>query len=239
MNSNIENTVQLETIDNLFEQLMKDLELKKFLEYKLEKNNFNLDDLKAITEIKLDGKTITKRDNEVHFETIELFPNLKKIEIKNLDVFEKDIKKITNLEDISFRNCKIYRLNNLTNVKKLSINNSIVDNINNIEKMSELEELELINIEINDFNFLKNLKKIKILKLKNIKGATIESIDFTLPIEYLSIVGINNLDLEWLKKYENLKTISIEREKAEEFKEILEKLKYKNIEILLDDIYKY
>lgn len=235
MENNLENTIILK---NKEKNLIKDNELKKLIQFKLNKTEIEKQDLLGITEIALNGRTLIGNSNIVYFQELELFPNLKKIEINNLKVSDEDIEKIK-IEDIAFRNCDIESFKLLNNVKKLSIKNSKITNVKEIKEFSNLTDLELINIKIDNFEFLRNLENLKTLTLKNIDNLSIEKINFSLPIEYLSIGGIDKIEEELIEKYKNLKKLSIEREKEKEWKEILEKIEKKNIEILIDDIYKY
>lgn len=240
MKEDFEETVQLETIDNIFEKLKKDENLIKLLEYKLEKSEIDEKDLINITQIALNGKTIVGNSNQVYFEVISLFPKLKRIEISNLKIDEDNMKYLEKIEEVAFRNCEISKLEKLKNVKKLSINTSIVeDDIAKIEEFSKLTDLELINISVSNFEFLKKLKSLRVLKIINIKDISKEKLNFELPIEYLSIVGLEQLNIEFLRNYKNLKVLSVEREKEEEWKDILEKIKKMNIKILIDDIYDF
>lgn len=239
MEKKIEDTITLETVDNIFEKLMKDKNLKGLLEFKLEKTNIEPEDLINITQIALNGKNIVGENNPVYFEVIGLFPNLKKIEISNLEISEYDINYLKEIEEISFRNCKINKIENLENIKKISIKSCKIENITKLEKFYNLTELELIDIDINDFEFLKKFKNLEVLKIINVKDISKEKIDFELPIEYLSIKGLEKLDIEFLDNYKNLKTLSIPREKEEEWYNILKQIEKQNINILIDDIYEF
>lgn len=239
MKKNIEDTVTLETVNNIFEKLMKDKNLEKLLEFKLEKTNIEPKDLTNITQIVLNGKTIVGENNPVYFEVIQLFPNLKKVEISNLEVSKYDMEYLKKIEDITFRNCKIEKIEKLENVKKLSIKSCEVENITKIGAFYNLTNLELINIDINNFEFLKKLKNLRLLKIINIKDISKEKLNFELPIEYLSIKGLEKLEIEFLNNYRNLKTLSIPREKEEEWYSILKQIEKQNISILIDDIYEF
>lgn len=239
MEKNIEDTITVETIDNIFEKLMEDKNLIGLLQFKLEKTNIEPKDLIDITQIVLNGKTIVGENNTVYFEVIELFPNLKRIEISNLNIDEYHMKYLKNIEDISFRNCKINKLEELKDIKKISIKSCEVEEITKIENFYNLTHLELININVGDFKFLKRLKKLKVLKIINVKDISKEKLDFELPIEYLSIKGLEKLDIEFFDNYKKLKTFSIPREKDEEWYNILKQVEKQNINILIDDIYDF
>lgn len=237
MGENLDNTLKLNILSD--NEVIKNTELRKFVQYKLDKDEFEKADLLKIEEIILDGMTISESKNKVYFDEIKLFENLKKIKISNVNISNEDIEKLKNIEVISFKKCEIESIKQLQRVKKLSINNSQITNFDQIKNLTNLSELELINIKIDKFEFLKNFSYLKKLVIKNINNFSMEKINFSLPIEYLSLWNIQNIDEEILKKYPNLKTLSVEKEKVTQWKEKLDRLKEKQIEVLLNDIYKY
>lgn len=236
MKKNFEDTMEL---INLEEDLLKNKELKKLIEFKAGKTNIEKNDLIDIKDIILDGKTITGNINIIYFEELELFPNLNKIEIKNTNIPDKYIKYLEKIEEISLKDCEITHIEQLEKITKLSINNSKIGNIEEISNLKNITELELINVDIENFEFLKKMEKLKTLRIKNVKNFSMEKIDFFLPIEYLSIEGIEKISIDIIEKYSHLKVLSIDRKKQEEWKENLEKIEKKGIKILLNDIYEY
>lgn len=236
MNNIFEDTIILENSNNI----IKNTELRNLIQFKLNKMDFEIKDLDEMQDIIINGKKINNDINIVDFNEIELFKNLKKIELKNLDIARQQIKKINNIDEIYFRNCKIEGLDEIKYVKKLAINSSTIENINIIEKFENIEELELVNLEVTDFNFLNMLKKLQVLKIKNIKGFLLSKIDFVLPIQYISIEGIEKLESDYLiKNYPNLEIVAVDIEKQEEWCEELEKIKQQGIKILLNGIYEF
>lgn len=232
---NLEETMLLNN-----KELNIDKELTNFIQYKLNKTYFNKEDLKDIDDIILNGKKMNGDINKVDFNELKLFPNLKKIEIKNLNINKSDIENINNLKYIDLRNCTIESIENLKDIENMTINNSTIMDFNNITKLSKLKTLELINIDIDDFKFLKELKNIEILKIKNIKDFSLDKIDFNLPIKYLSIEGIEELNDKFIiKNYPNLEVISVDIKEQKKWKENLENIENKGIKILLNDIYEY
>lgn len=233
----MEDTIRLNILED--NQIIKNKELKKFVQYKLDKNEFNKEDLLNIEDIILDGKTITEDINKIYFDEINLFKNLKKIKISNVNISNEELEEIKNIEEICFKKCRIESIKKLGGIKKLSINNSKITNFDDIKSLTNLSELELINVKIDKFDFLREFLNLKKLAIKNVNNFSMDKIDFKLPIEYLSLDNIQNIDYAILESYSNLKTLSIEKEKVSEWEEILDKLKEKNIKILLDDIYEY
>ena len=233
---NLENTMEISAIKDKNE-LIKNLELKNLIQFKLDKTEFQIKDLDSIDEIILDSQNIVGAYNKLYFEDVTLFRNLKKISIRNLGLTLNDIKNVSNIKNIEFVNCEIRDITMFSNVEHLSLINTEIDNFEEIKKLSNLIELQLINIKIDNFEFLKTFTNLKKLVIKNIKDFSLSKIDFSLPIEYLSVEKIDKLELEIISKYKNLKTLSVDREESYNFEKELKELK--NIKILLNDMYEY
>lgn len=89
---NLDNTMEVSIINDTSE-LIKNIELKNLIQFKLNKIEFKLEDLDCINEIILDSQNIVGQYNKVYFEEIELFKNLVKISVRNLGLTpEKDRK---------------------------------------------------------------------------------------------------------------------------------------------------
>lgn len=237
MEKNLENTMKL----NIFQEneIIKNTELKKFIQNKLEKTQIKKEDLNKIEEIILDGETIIGDKNKVYFEEIKLFPNLKNIIIKNIKVTNEDLNTLKQIEEISFENCQIEDIKILQNIKKISLNNCTIQNKEDIKYLTNLVQLKVINTDIKNFDFLKNFSALKKLTIKNVKDFSINKINFYLPIEYLSIEDIDTINKENILQYSNLKTLSIDKQKINEWNELINELKENQIKILLNDIYEY
>ncbi len=236
--SEFENTLEISSIKN-DNEIIKNLELRNYLQFKLNKDNITIEDLEKIKEIVIDSQNIVGQYNKVYFEEVDLFKNLEKISIRNLGLTSENIERISNIKKIEFINGQIRDIKKINNVISLILNNTEVDDFENIIYLSNLEELQLINIELDKFEFLEKFKNLKKLVIKNIKNFSLAKIDFELPIEYLSIENLEDLNLNILSKYENLKTLSIDRIEADNWENELNTLKEKNITILLNDMYEY
>lgn len=236
MRNNLEDTIKIENFEST---IIQDQELRKLIEFKLDKSNFNRKDLEQIDDIVINGKKINEEINIVNFKDLDLFNNLKKLELKNVDISKENIERLKNIENLSFKNCNIESIEEINKVKKLIINNSNIKHLEQIANFEYLNELELINLNIENFNFLKQLKNLKVLKVKNVKEFSLDKINFPLPINYLSIEGLEKLDINILENYFNLNVLSVDKEKAKEWKETLEVITKKGIKILLNDIYEY
>lgn len=240
MKSNLENTIILKNTDKVLKkEVFEDQELNKLLKFKLNKAYFTEEDLLQINDIILNGRKINGDINIINFDNLDLIPNLKKIEIKNINISKEQMKTLQNLKEISFRNCKIESIENIRNVTKLTINNSKIGDFEQINQFKNIVELDLINIKIENFDFLKALSNLQVLRIKNVEKFLLEKINFPLPIKYLSIEGVEHIDKELLQNFDNLEVLSIDREKEEEWAEQLEKIMQQGIKILLNDIYEY
>lgn len=233
---NFDTTMEISTLKDKNE-LIKNLELKNLIQFKLGKTEFEMKDLECIDEIILDSQNIVGAYNKVYFEEVDLFKNLKKISIRNLGLTPHDIEKISKIKNIEFINCEIRNITGFSNLEHLSLINTEIDNFEEIKKLSNLIELQLINTKINDFEFLKSFTNLKKLVIKNIKDFSFLKIDFSLPIDYLSVEKIDKLELNVISKYKNLKTLSVDREESYNFEKELKELK--DIKILLNDMYEY
>lgn len=238
MDNTLEETIIFKNI--IDREIFNNQELKRLIQFKLNKINFTREDLKLIDSITLKGKNINGDINIVDLNVIDYFPNLKKIEFQDLKISSQYMKKLYKVEEISFKQCQVEDINYLQDIKKLSVNNSKITNLEQIENLENLENLEFINIRLEDFNILKKLKSLNTLKLKNMIDFSLDNIDFPLPIKYFSIEDIDNLDeIRLIKNYSKLETLSIDKEKQAIWKDKLAFLKNKGIKILLNDIYEY
>lgn len=232
-----ENTIEVPIIEE--KQLIKNSELRNYLQFKLDKTEIAIEDLDSIDEIILDSKNIVGQINKVYFEEIDLFKNLKRISIRNLGISLDDLKRISTIKELEFINCEISDITQFQNVEHLILNNSEIDNFEKITQLSNIVELQLINMKIDEFEFLKELENLKKLVIKNVKNFSIEKINYILPIEYLSLEKLKELNLDIIKQYEKLTTLSVDRIEADNWDEELNELKNRNIKILLNDIYEY
>ena len=234
---NIEDTIKFQINNN--EAIIKNKELNNYIKFKLEKEDFTKEDLKNIDEIIIDSKNIIEEHNEVYFDEIELFPNLKKISIRNLGISSKNMDLLKNIKFVEFENCELWNLSKLKEVEQLIIINSDIDNIEEIGLLNNLKDLHLINMKFDNYDILKKITNLEKLTIKNIKEFSMSKIDFSLPIRYLSIEKIPNLNIDIISKYQKLEVLSVDRKEAKQFDKELDYLKEKGIRILLNDIYDF
>ena len=200
-----------EELDN---RLIKNRELEKYIQFKLGKENFTLEDLDLITEIFLTSKTFSGELNLVLFQEITLFKNLEKIRFDNLGITPNVIEIISNsnAKNISFENCEIIDFNGLENIETLNISNCEIEDFSTISNLN-------------------NLKKLYFCFMTQKQLATLPSLE---NLEFLSIIGIDNFSIEDILKFKNLKYLSIGKQDSVQFKGILENT---NLEIIIEDSY--
>ena len=136
------------------------------------------------------------------------------------------------LKDLKFQLCEIENSNLLKEIKLFGLNLdcSKIDDYSFVYEMTELESLTLTglsNLDIDKLNKLINLKYLNISHTQCTDDVlNIES------LEELYIDSSNIKDINFTLNLPNLKTLSLSKEQYENKKEIINKLKSKNIEIL-------
>ncbi len=116
----VDNTIKF--IDNEDNQhIIKNLELRKFIQFKLNQDVITKNNLDTINEIILDSKNIIGQYNKVYFEEIKLFQNLEKIIIKNLGITNETIKKLGSIKQLEFKDCEIQNISELNKVENLTL----------------------------------------------------------------------------------------------------------------------
>lgn len=196
------------------DKIIKNIELEKYVKFKLGKEDFSLENLDSIKEIFLTSKTFTGNTNFVFFEEISLFKNLEKIRFDNLGItpIVINIIKNTNVKNIEFENCEILTFEGLINIETLTISNCTIENISSISSLNNLKKLY--------FCFMTEEQLSQIPAIEN--------------LEFLSIVGIDNFSKEDIAKFKNLKYLSIGKQDLEKFVDIVDNT---NIEIIVEDSY--
>ena len=141
--SEFENTLEISSIKN-DNEIIKNLELRNYLQFKLNKDNITIEDLEKIKEIVIDSQNIVGQYNKVYFEEVDLFKNLEKISIRNLGLTSENIERISNIKKIEFINGQIRDIKKINNVISLILNNTEVDDFENIIYLSNLENIIVI-----------------------------------------------------------------------------------------------
>lgn len=233
MSKNIENTLDLTSELNSAYLIKNDL-LRESIEFTLNKSGINVEDLTKIEEIVLNTVTISGKQNNVYFEDIKLFPNLKKIEIANNVITCEKIEYLKNIDEIIFRNCKI---NSVENIKAKNIS-FIGCDINCKLEFNDLNEISIINTNCDLLDFLKTQNNLEKLVIKNVKDFTMDKVNFYMPIKYLSIEDIDKINYEVLSNYTKLSTISIDGiDSNKNYSEDVKKLKNMGYKVMFNDMY--
>ena len=147
-------------------------------------------ELSSVTELNLSGYSDSAPQNNLRdLKGIDCFKNLQKFTLnctsEILDISE--IKKCTDLKNVSLAYCNIQSLNgleDLNNLTKLTLNNNNISNLKSLENLTNLTELNLENNAISDtatytdtdgsiktinnINLLANLNKSKNGKLERL-----------------------------------------------------------------------
>ena len=234
---NMDDTIKFQMNSN--KSIIKNNELNEYIKFKLEKEEYKVEDLSKIDEIVLDSQNIAGDYNKVYFDEIKMFPNIKKITIRNMGISSKNMELLKKIKEVEFENCELCDLYKLEEAEQLIIINSEVESIEEIEQLKNLKDLQLINIKFEQYDVLKKLANLEKLTIKNIEGFLMSNIDFELPIKYLSIEKIPELNIAIISKYKSLETLSVDRKEAKQWEKELNDLKKNGMRILLNDIYDF
>ena len=226
------------TIPTIDDNLIKDLELRNYIEYKLGKTIFFKEDLENITFIKINGQKINGEMNIVNFTDLNLFPNLEGLELSNLSISEEINLKLKKIKNMSFINCEIENFKEFENLEGFSVVNSTVEDFTNLINFSKIKEFELDNVKgIDNFDFLIKYRNLESLKIKYMTNFNLDYINDEAPIKFISIEGIKNINLEPLIKFKQLKMVSIKSDEFDNLDVIEKMLEDRGIKIISNDIY--
>jgi Leucine-rich repeat (LRR) protein len=113
------------------------------------------------------------------------YNGIKKGDGLTLDLSEKEIKQITDIEG----------LETLTNLQILNLSNNQISEITGLENLSELRELDLSFNKITDIQGLKNLVNLRELNLKGNRFVTIKGFENLINLEKLNL-GLGYWDVD-------------------------------------------
>lgn len=234
MSKTNENTMDLTDKLNP-ENAIKNELLKENIRFMLNKSNIEIEDLLKIEEITLNSVTFSGKQNNVYFEDIKFFPNLKRIEIKNNIITRENIQFFKDIEEVVLSNCEIDTIKEL-NSKSLSLVGCKVNC--ELDFNNKLNDIYIINTNCDSFDFLKEQQNLQKLVIKNVSDFNMNKIDFNMPIKYLSIEDVDEFKYDVLKKYSNLETVSIDWIGNEDKNECINKLKEMGYNVVFNDMYK-
>ena len=202
---------------------IEDKAISNYLEFKLDKdnNNFTKEELDKITELVIDLE-------ESNINNIKLLTNISDLTIRNGFISNNDFKYILNLRNLSsicFENCEIENADLIAalDISLLELINCNLNNYNFINIMDKLCELTIINgnVSMERINKIKNLKYLQ-LSYSYINDNTILN---NRNIEELYIDNTNISDLSFIKNLNKLKRLSIDNKQYLNNKDLIDSLK--------------
>lgn len=202
---------------------IEDKVISNYLEFKLDKdnNNFTKEELDKITELVIDLE-------ESNINNIKLLTNISDLTIRNGFISNNDFKYILNLRNLSricFENCEIENADLIAalDISLLELINCNLNNYNFINIMDKLCELTIINgnVSMERINKIKNLKYLQ-LSYSYINDNIILN---NRNIEELYIDNTNISDLSFIKKLNKLKRLSIDNKQYLNNKDLIDSLK--------------
>ena len=219
--------------------MIKNKALKDYIRYQLDKTNdyFSEFDFEKINEVYLDY------NDTLEFDFSELLDlvNLNDLTLCNFNITNDNLFKIlliTELKKLTLNNCILNDscivLGSLS-LESLSLNNCTIPNYDFVYLIDELKSLSITN-GIIDIMKLNRLRKLEALDIANSK---ILNLDKKIELDYLNKLyidssSINNLDI--ISDLNNLKELSIDNNQYDSNKEVVDKLINKNIKIVYDGI---
>ena len=202
---------------------IEDKAISNYLEFKLDKdnNNFTKEELDKITELVIDLE-------ESCINNIKLLTNISDLTIRNGFISNNDFKYILNLRNLSsicFENCEIENADLIAalDISLLELINCNLNNYNFINIMDKLCELTIINgnVSMERINKIKNLKYLQ-LSYSYINDNIILN---NRNIEELYIDNTNISDLSFIKNLNKLKRLSIDNKQYLNNKDLIDSLK--------------
>ena len=210
---------------------IKSRSLNNYLTYKLDKLEevYTEDELLQVDELVIDN------DENLDITVLKYFKNLETLEIRNLDITNATLNiilSLNNLKDLKLQLCNIENIEKLKelNLKGLHLDCSNIEDYSFVYEMTNLESLTLSGLKDLDIEKLNNLNNLKYLNISHtICSNDVLNID---SLEELYIDNSNIRDINFVLNLPNLKVLSLSKEQYENKKELIDKLKSKNIEIL-------
>lgn len=210
---------------------IKSRSLNNYLTYKLDKLEevYTEDELLQVDELVIDN------DENLDITVLKYFKNLETLEIRNLDITNETLNiilSLNNLKDLKLQLCNIENIEKLKelNLKGLHLDCSNIEDYSFVYEMTNLESLTLSGLKDLDIEKLNNLNNLKYLNISHtICSNDVLNID---SLEELYIDNSNIRDINFVLNLPNLKVLSLSKEQYENKKELIDKLKSKNIEIL-------
>ncbi len=216
-------------------------QLADYIMFKLDKeaNEFTEEDLKKIDEIVINTIDISGEYKKINLDVINYFTGVKRLVLKNLYLSKEDISnfsKLRLLEDVYIEKCEFENADNITSlkVKNLELINCNIVDYNFLYTMTELESLSVVNGNIS-LNGINNLQKLKYLQLSYSNLIDISTLNLPL-IEEIHIDNTNIDDLSIIENMNNIKRLGISEEQYINNEDFIKKLIAKNIIVMNENI---
>lgn len=123
------------------------------------------------------------------------------------NIYKSDVEKITHLKADNENIQDISGIENLVNLKKLSLTGNKITNLKPLKDMINLTNLNLDNNEINDISVLRNLTNLTRLTLCHNKITNLDSLKNLSKLQILSLSENEVTDISPLKEFSNLNTL--------------------------------
>lgn len=205
-------------------------QLNNYLTYKLDKleEQYTEEELKQVDEL------VIENDMNLDLSVLKYFENLKTLEIRNLEINDNTLNIILSLNSLTNLRFQLCEIENISKIKDLNLTSLHLDcckikNYEFIYELINLQELTLTGVEI-DINKLNNLTNLKYLNISH-STCTNDILDIQ-NLEHLYIDNSNIKDINFTENLANLKELSLSNEQYEDKKELIERLKQKEVEIL-------
>lgn len=205
--------------------------LNNYLTYKLDKleEEYTEEELSTVDEILIED------DENLDITVLKYFTNLKTLEIRNMVIDDKVldiILSLKNLKDLKFQLCEITNASRIKELNLLALHLDCLqmDDYSFVYEMDSLEALTLTGVTNLNIKKLNNLVNLKYLNISHTNCSN--DVLNIKKLEELYIDSSNIEDITFTLNLTNLKTLSLSKEQYENKKELIAKLKSRNIKIL-------
>lgn len=216
-------------------------QLADYIMFKLDKleNEFTEEELKNIDEIVINPIDINEEYSKINLEVINYFTGAKRLVLKNLFLFDEDISnlfKLKLLEDVYMQNCEFENADKIASlkIKDLELINCNITDYNFLYKMPQLNSLSVLNGSIS-LKMINNMKQLKYLQLSYSNIIEIEQLNLSL-LEEIHIDNTNIDDLSIIENINTIKRLGISEEQYIKNEELVKQLINKNIVVMNEDI---
>lgn len=205
-------------------------QLTNYIGFKLDvlENEFTEEQLNSLKELVIDY------EYNLELDVLKYFNNLETLEIRNFNIDESILKIILsmhNLKSLSFELCTFETTNNMNklNLDELHLNSCTMNDYSFVFDIKTLVRLTLTGVEQLDILQLNTLTNLKYLNISHTK-CTNDVLNIV-NLEELYIDNSNITNLNFVLELPNLKILSLSEEQYKDKKEVIKKIKEKNIEI--------